>query len=439
MRRAIFISILFPLAGAGASSHIANFVLTADPQQIQAGEVSNLKLQSQGSDGIEAKLPQTGCLLLGSTSSRGEFSSNSTNWSPVTVLTMNKNTANRSFYYKDTVGGTPTLSVKVALRPEDESRSCASWPQEEWNIQWTATQPITISGETADNSPSTSSSEGSSLSSSSSSIVSPSSSSIKAYAGEDRAAVAGAWVEFRGSAFGLKDEPLDGARFWWNFGDGDTKEGRVVSHIYRFLGVYTVGLHVSSGSYAASDYLAVTVVPNKLAISGVLQGEDGFVRLKNNSDTEIEFGGWSIEDGSGKKFIVPPRTKVGANAEVSFPNEITGLLGSGQTVSLVVRYPDSRVALRRDGPETISAVTTERSASSLVPKAVIAESKVSEVTPSNNDGASLISAGEAQEPSREAARVSGSSAGPALFLTLAFFLALVGAIGFILVRQYGKT
>lgn len=133
-----------PLRGVGAETAIARFAFTADPQQIQPGDTVNLKLQSQDSAGNEMKLPQTGCIRLDSTSPQGQFSSNAENWSPISVLTMSKNTANRNFYYKDAVVGSYTLSVKIALRPEGESRSCASWPLDEWDIRWTAAQAISI-------------------------------------------------------------------------------------------------------------------------------------------------------------------------------------------------------------------------------------------------------------------------------------------------------
>ncbi len=59
---------------------------------------------------------------------------------------------------------------------------------------------------------------------------------IKAYAGEDKTVIVGANAEFRGQAFGLKDEPLDNARYLWTFGDGTSKEGQNITHFYQYLG-----------------------------------------------------------------------------------------------------------------------------------------------------------------------------------------------------------
>ena len=71
---------------------------------------------------------------------------------------------------------------------------------------------------------------------------------IKAYAGEDRSAIAGATIFFDGFAEGLAGEPLDGARFSWNIGDGShILEGKKIGHVFLYPGAYTVSLNVSSG------------------------------------------------------------------------------------------------------------------------------------------------------------------------------------------------
>lgn len=168
---------------------------------------------------------------------------------------------------------------------------------------------------------------------------------IRAYAGEDKSAVVGSLVEFNGSAFGLKDEPLDNARFWWNFGDGEDKEGRSVWHIFRIPGDYTVGLHVSSGGYSASDYLKIKVLSNQLTVKEVISGESGFIKITNLSDMEIDIGGWLIKDSSGKSFQIPPRTKIGGRAEIALINSVTYLNLDTGIPSVRLFYPNSVLAL----------------------------------------------------------------------------------------------
>src|SRR3989344_5642711 len=98
----IVIGSLFFLA-APAYADVAGLSFTNDPRTADAGAVSEvLTVQVQDGNGQGVALPQTGCLSLESSSASGQFSSSATNWSAVVVLSMNKGSMNRSFYYKDT-------------------------------------------------------------------------------------------------------------------------------------------------------------------------------------------------------------------------------------------------------------------------------------------------------------------------------------------------
>lgn len=165
---------------------------------------------------------------------------------------------------------------------------------------------------------------------------------IHAFAGEDKTTIVGSPVEFMGNASGIRNDPLPGARFWWNFGDGSTAEGRVVSHFYQAPGTYTVGLHVSSGEYAVSDYLTARVDPNQISIQNVIPGEEGFIRLRNPAGVALDIGGWTVETG-GKKFILPPLTTIGQRADIALANNLTGFFDQEMT-SLTLRYANMRVA-----------------------------------------------------------------------------------------------
>ena len=164
---------------------------------------------------------------------------------------------------------------------------------------------------------------------------------IKAYAGEDISSMVGATIELLGRSKGLNDEPLDAAaRFFWNFGDGETQEGRSVVHIYRIPGNYLTGLHVSSGEYTASDYIRVQISPNKVGISSVIPGLDGYMRIVNNSDIEADISGWSIHDALGHVFFVPRHTKMARHGDIALLNSISGLFKEGQSLSMSVFYPN---------------------------------------------------------------------------------------------------
>lgn len=184
---------------------------------------------------------------------------------------------------------------------------------------------------------------------------------IKPYAGEDKTAVVGSPVEFRGFALGLNNEPIDKARFWWNFGDGKTKEGRAVSHIFQIPGKYTVGLHVSEEHFASSDYLSVEVIPNKIYIKNVIVGEGGFIQLVNPDSSIIDIGGWIIEDFRKESFTIPAKTIIGAKSEIAFANDTTRLFKNRIEYPIIIRYSNLREAFQySSSDETIKKIASEK-------------------------------------------------------------------------------
>ena len=180
---------------------------------------------------------------------------------------------------------------------------------------------------------------------------------IKAYAGEDVHSMVGAMISFLGRAKGIADESLDSsARFFWNFGDGETQEGRSVAHTYRIPGTYLAGLHVTSGEYAASDYIRVQVGPNLVSISDVIWGTDGYLRLKNSSDIEADIAGWNIRDAKGYAFVVPSHTMMARHGDVAIMNSVTGLLQDAASLPLTVSYPNGIVAFTYTGTARVSVI-----------------------------------------------------------------------------------
>ncbi len=169
-------------------------------------------------------------------------------------------------------------------------------------------------------------------------------------AGGDRSVAAGSETVFFGKATGLKGDPLQNVRFLWNFGDGEMRDGRALSHIFQIPGLYTVGLHVTSGTDVSSDYIRVLVVPNKIAITDVIEGDNGYVRLKNSGDIEIDVGEWALEDGAGRRFFLPAQSKVAPGAEIAFANSVTGILKTPGSLPFALYYPNLVLVGRWSGP-----------------------------------------------------------------------------------------
>lgn len=258
---------------------------------------------------------------------------------------------------------------------------------------------------------------------------------IKVYAGEDATLSVGSIGEFSGAALGIKNEPLENARYLWNFGDGETKEGKIVEHVYRIPGKYTVGLHVSSGEYAVSDYLVANVISNQVSISGVLIGGGGFIKLINPANENIDIGGWIFEDALHNRFVVPAKTKIGAKSEIAFANITTGLLKSGPTKPVKVMYPNLSFAFEWNKDFSENQKTSEavvRSGNTSVRIAAAIENKDENMVDRSGSDEKAASATKKDE----FAKISETNPKPSnIFFGMAIILSFAAAAGFWAIRK----
>ncbi len=127
---------------------------------------------------------------------------------------------------------------------------------------------------------------------------------------------AGLPITFEGKAFGLQNEPLHFGKYFWNFGDGDSKETQAsdnqkFSHIYFYPGDYAVSLDYYQNYYSdipdASAKIAVKIIPASILISGVGDEKDFFVELQNNTDYDADISNWVLVSET-KSFTIPRNT-----------------------------------------------------------------------------------------------------------------------------------
>ncbi len=161
---------------------------------------------------------------------------------------------------------------------------------------------------------------------------------IKADAGEDKTVTVGANAEFRGKAYGLDNKPLDNARYLWTFGDGASKEGQNITHIYRYPGEYIVFLNVSSGEYSSVDKILVKAMPNQVFISEIKTGADSFIELQNKSNGEIDISGIHLKSGN-QIFIFPQNSRIRPSAYLVIPSAVSSIVLADNQGTVEMLYP----------------------------------------------------------------------------------------------------
>jgi len=222
--------IVAPSTYATITTDVVKIAFTTDAQTIKPNTLSGaITIQTQDSGGVSLQTPETIDLEFTSSSPTGEFLTSTGN--PVGT-TMSKNTANRTFYYRDSTEGAFTLTINATGRESGES--------------WSANQQMIISasGSSApppsDDNPNNTSSGSGSSTSGPASVVSNTNvnSQLEITAGPDRLTAPGSPITFQVL---VKKNSVGGSlNLSWSFGDGHVGVGDLVTHMYKYPGDYVV-------------------------------------------------------------------------------------------------------------------------------------------------------------------------------------------------------
>jgi hypothetical protein len=321
----LFIAVLFLLFPAVSSAQVSKIAFTTDPQTIKPNELSGpITIQAQNSGGNAYQTPETIDLEFISASPTGEFLGSTGN--PATK-TMNKNTANRTFYYRDSAEGAFTITVNAKGRDTGQ--------------EWSANQTIVVSNSASDNNPSSSSGEvlgssGSSSSSASSSggsaadIVSSLNSQLEVLAGSDRTTSPGSPIWFQATV--KKNTASTGLELNWSFGDGNVGIGSLVSHTYKYPGDYAVVLSARAGDIFSVSRLKVKVAESNISVSE----ENEYLEISNNGNTEINLFNWKLEN-NGKGFIFQPNTIILPHSSVKLDKSLLKMKGYDNSLGISLK------------------------------------------------------------------------------------------------------
>jgi len=143
---------------------------------------------------------------------------------------------------------------------------------------------------------------------------------------------AGLATKFKGEVVGSDGRPLFYGRYFWNFGDGYSKEMKVntggdISHTYFYPGEYKLILEYYTNDYGdipeSSDSTIIKVIRADILISQVGDEKDFFIELSNNTDKEVDIGKWMLTSGD-KRFIFSKNTTISTKNKIIFSPFITG-------------------------------------------------------------------------------------------------------------------
>jgi hypothetical protein len=333
------------------AGEITQLKFVDSPTTVEVGQLSDtLKVQLQDSDSKEMQTTVKVDLNFSSSPAGGEFFSDTGKENQTYIRS---GSANKLFRYKNLTPGVYTITVSAIGK------------------SWQTTQTITV-GATGGNSggdnpvdevldPDSNDSGGGSSSTGSSAHEDPvelsdfaALATFKISAGRQRLVAVGSPVRFVAVTSGDSGK----AYFYWSFGDGSQNSGKEVTHTYYAPGIYHVVLNARAVEQTAVARTQVEVFVPKLSL-GEIDAQSGLAPVINNSEREINLGGWQLS-ANNKTFTIPADTIVGAKSKIIIPAAISQLAFAG---AMSLQNPIKQTIAQTDGAvarrEKILALQTQ--------------------------------------------------------------------------------
>ncbi|HOK94249.1 MAG TPA: PKD domain-containing protein, partial [Candidatus Pacearchaeota archaeon] len=164
---------------------------------------------------------------------------------------------------------------------------------------------------------------------------------LSANAGDDVISTTGTEITFDASASTGNIE-----EYYWNFGDGQTKTGKVVTHKYQYPGEYLVYLRVSNGEEKNTNSIQVQIFSSEIFISEFLPNPKGndsnqeWIEIVNESKEVQNITGWGIGNKAEKAtFVFPEGTYLTPNGLLLLSSSLTKISLLNDAGSLFLFYP----------------------------------------------------------------------------------------------------
>lgn len=345
MIKKILFSILFsffilPLVVFADSDKL---VFVSSEQAIKPGQVSDkVTVQLQDGSGNKKNAESTIHLHLESSSPTGMFSSDD-DWTNNDNIYIRSGSANRTFYYRDSIEGefilkvsavesgytfgTQKIIVSSSSNTGENNQQNESAISTEKNEEDEKTTEIVITQTSY------------SVHSSQSELSNVKLKKINIGAGRNRLGSVRVPLAFSAIADSAGD--LEMAKVTWSFGDGLSAFGKDVYHSYQFPGKYNVVLNIVwlDGRQAVARTEVEITEPNIKLVEVNLTS--GYIALKNNNSREENKNGWILQSPSSA-YTFPLDTIIRGGETLKIPINLIGLkISAGEILSLA--YPDKTI------------------------------------------------------------------------------------------------
>jgi hypothetical protein len=140
-------------------------------------------------------------------------------------------------------------------------------------------------------------------------------------------------LSVQAKTFGTSGEQLYSGEYFWNFGDGDSKEENLVGsqpfyHTYFYPGDYVVSLDYFKNYFPNisvpddSIQINIKIITPDIFISRVGDEKDFFVELTNNTNYSADLSGWILVSDY-RKFTIPRNTNIAPKQKMMISPKIT--------------------------------------------------------------------------------------------------------------------
>ena len=162
-------------------------------------------------------------------------------------------------------------------------------------------------------------------------------------AGRNRFSALRTSVEFK-AEYNTDKKP----KFMWVWGDGSYDFGYKNTHIYENSGTYNVVLNAFLNGYQATSRIKTVVYDISVDILYITYGKLVDIVLKNNSENEVNLGGFTIQTALNK-FEIPADTIIDAKSKITIPSKYTNfeistsIENDNLRDSIKLYYPDGNL------------------------------------------------------------------------------------------------